>query len=152
MQLHRYINQGKYKSWEQFRRDRSYFWDIYHPDESLKKILQNAEVGPPSDKPKDPSRQESPVRYHTDKVYDALLECQNDEGKNNSFSPKMSRIVHIQSVSAIFTYTCFIRAFLWLLLASRGHPIRTPLYHGRSCNDKTYHTHTLDLTPDTPGA
>ena len=84
MQLHRYINQGKYNSWEQFRRDRSYFWDIYHPDESLKQILRNAEVGPPSDKPKDPSRQESPVRYHTDKVYNALLECQNDEGKNNS--------------------------------------------------------------------
>ena len=38
-----------------------------------------------------------------------------------------------------------------LLLASRGHPIRTPLYHG-SCIDPTHQSHTLDPTPDTPGA
>ena len=30
-----------------------------------------------------------------------------------------------------------------LLLASRGHPIRSPLYHG-SCIDPTYQSHTLD--------
>ena len=88
MQLHRYNNQGKYNSWEEFRRDQRYFWDIYHPDESLKQILRNAEVGPPSDKPKNPSIQESPVRYHTDKVYNVLLECQNDEGKNISILTK----------------------------------------------------------------
>ena len=36
-----------------------------------------------------------------------------------------------------------------LLLASRGHPIRTPAYHG-SCIGPTHQAHTLDLTPDLP--
>ena len=36
-----------------------------------------------------------------------------------------------------------------LLLASIGHPVRTPLYHG-SCIDPTHQSHTLDLTPDLP--
>ena len=36
-----------------------------------------------------------------------------------------------------------------LLLASRGYPIRSPLYHG-SCIDPIHLSHTLDLTPDLP--
>ena len=36
-----------------------------------------------------------------------------------------------------------------LLLASRGHPIRTLLYHG-SCIDLTHQSHTLDPTPGVP--
>ena len=36
-----------------------------------------------------------------------------------------------------------------LLLASRGHPIRTGLYH-RSCIDPMHPPHTLDPTPDPP--
>ena len=36
-----------------------------------------------------------------------------------------------------------------LLLASRGHPARTALYHG-SCIDPTHLSHTLDPTPDDP--
>ena len=36
-----------------------------------------------------------------------------------------------------------------LLLASRGHPARTPAYQG-SCINPTYLPHTLDLTPDLP--
>ena len=36
-----------------------------------------------------------------------------------------------------------------LLLASRGHPIRSPLYHG-SCIDPTHQSHTLDLTSEAP--
>ena len=37
-----------------------------------------------------------------------------------------------------------------LLLASRGHPIRSVAYQG-SCIDPCYLSHTLDPTPDTPG-
>ena len=36
-----------------------------------------------------------------------------------------------------------------LLLASRGHPIRSVAYQG-SCIDPSYLSHTLDPTPDTP--
>ena len=36
-----------------------------------------------------------------------------------------------------------------LLLASRGHPIRTILYQ-TTCIDLTHQPHTLDLTPDLP--
>ena len=36
-----------------------------------------------------------------------------------------------------------------LLLASRGHPARSPAYQG-SCIDLCYLSHTLDLTPDLP--
>ena len=36
-----------------------------------------------------------------------------------------------------------------LLLASRGHPIRSPLYHG-SCIDPTHQSYTLDLTSEAP--
>ena len=36
-----------------------------------------------------------------------------------------------------------------LLLASKGHPMRTLLYHG-SCIDPTHQSHTLDLTSEAP--
>ena len=36
-----------------------------------------------------------------------------------------------------------------LLLASRGHPARSPTYQG-SCIDSSYLSHTLDLNPDLP--
>ena len=54
-------------------------------DEGLKQIFQDVKVGPPSDEPKDPSKQAVPVRNHTDKVFNVLLECQNDDGKKTYF-------------------------------------------------------------------
>ena len=65
------------------------------PDEGLKQIFQDVKVGPPSDEPKDPSKQAVPVRNHTDKVFNVLLECQNDDGKKTYFyAPQLPLLNH----------------------------------------------------------
>ena len=69
--------------------------------------------------------------------------------------------LHLNSPAKIWTGMC--RALLCgddsshsqsqsgkrLLLASKGHPMRTLLYHG-SCIDPTHQSHTLDLTLEAP--
>ena len=76
MQLHRYKNHRKYFSdgdsgyWGSFKNHRSYFWDICRPHEGLKQILQDVEVGPPSDQPKDSSKQELLLKNHRDLTWE----------------------------------------------------------------------------------
>ena len=91
LQLHRYkghktFPDGDNGYWGIFKKHHSYFWGINRPDEGFKQILQDVEVRPPPDKPKNPLKQGAPVRNHTDKVYNVLLECQNDESKKIFFS------------------------------------------------------------------